>query len=148
MSFVLNVNELRERAQKRVATQLPLRPCYPESGSKVAAVAPHARVLRTSANPLMTAAQGDDCHSPCWTEAEMGTFAERSNRAMRLGLSPLDAEYIAERLTLRDRDTDDRMLCVECARATPGPRCAARQAFLADQLKRCPLFKLASISSN
>ena len=51
------------------------------------------------------------------------------------------AERVAEMLLHRDRDMDDRRLCVECCHAGPGWRCSAGDAFMVEQLQRCPSFK-------
>ena len=87
---------------------------------------------------------------PCWeaddlaglpalTDAEIAMFEQRVARSTWLGYP--DAKGRAERLLHRDRDDDDRRLCIECQHAGPGYRCAKRAAFLADQLQRCPAFK-------
>lgn len=73
-----------------------------------------------------------------WTDAEIVTFEKRLARNIWLGYS--DAKGRAERLLHRDRDQDPRTLCVECSHAGPGWRCAKREAFLLDQLQRCPMF--------
>ena len=76
---------------------------------------------------------------PAWTDAEFATFDKRVARSTWLGYP--DAKGRAETLLHRDRDADDRRLCVECQHAGPGYRCAMRDAFLLDQLQRCPKFK-------
>ena len=76
---------------------------------------------------------------PAWTDAEIVTFEKRVARSTWLGYP--DAKGRAERLLHRDRDTDDRRLCIECQHAGPGWRCARREAFMLDQLQRCPMFK-------
>lgn len=78
---------------------------------------------RRSGNPLMTPEQGDACHAGGWDVAEIDTFMARAARFMRLG-RVADAEHLAERLTLRDREVDDRRLCLECAALTDSRRCA------------------------
>lgn len=76
---------------------------------------------------------------PAWTEAEIIAFEKRLARSTWLGYP--DANGRAERLLRRDRDADDRHLCVECSHAGAGWRCAKREAFLLDQFQRCPRFK-------
>ena len=76
---------------------------------------------------------------PTWTDAEIAKFDKRVVRSNWLGYP--DANGRAERLLHRDREGDDRRLCVECLQAGSGYRCAKREAFLLDQLQRCPLFK-------
>ena len=76
---------------------------------------------------------------PAWTDAEIVTFEKRVARGTWLGYP--DAKGLAEKLLHRDRDADDRILCIECSHAGPAWRCAKREAFLLDQLQRCPMFK-------
>ena len=76
---------------------------------------------------------------PAWTDAEIIAFEKRVGLSTWLGYT--DAKGRAERLLQRDRGGDDRRLCVECLHAGPGWRCAKREAFLLDQLQRCPTFK-------
>ena len=108
---------------------------------------------RRSGNPLMTPEQGDDCHAGGWNDAEIEVFMVREARFMRLG-RVTDAEHLAERLTLRDREQDDRRLCLECAALADNRRCElAAQGRLAGAdrrlepvptvLQRCPGFALA-----
>lgn len=108
---------------------------------------------RRSGNPLMTPEQGDDCHAGGWDDAEIEVFTVREARFMRLG-RVADAEHLAERLTLRDREQDDRRLCLECTSLANNRRCElAAQGRLAGAdrrlepvptiLQRCPGFTLA-----
>lgn len=84
--------------------------------------------------------QADDLAGlPTWTDAEVAMFDKRVARSTWLGY--LDVKGRAERLLHRDREGDDRRLCVECLHAGPGYRCVKREAFLLDQLQRCPMFK-------
>jgi hypothetical protein len=76
---------------------------------------------------------------PAWTDAEIVAFEKRVARIAWLGYG--DAKGRAEGLLRRDREGDDRRLCVECQHAGPGYRCAKRDAFLLDQLQRCLNFK-------
>ena len=85
--------------------------------------------------------QADDMAGlPAWTDAEIATFEKRQARATWLGYGSR-ADRVADMLLHRDRDMEDRKLCIECARAGPGWRCAKREAFMVDQLQRCPAFK-------
>ena len=108
---------------------------------------------RCSGNPLMTPEQGDDCHAGGWEDAEIDAFTVRQVRFTRM-CRAADAEHLAERLTLRDRQHDDRRLCLECAARSEGGRClvAARGRLPeADRrlepvptiLQRCLGFRLA-----
>ena len=77
---------------------------------------------------------------PAWTDAEIATFEKRQARATWLGYGSR-ADRVADMLLHRDRDMGDRKLCIECAHAGPGWRCAKRDAFMVDQLQRCTAFK-------
>jgi hypothetical protein len=99
-------------------------------------------------NAYMTPEQRDECHEG-WNYAEIETFMARSTRFGAMGR--VDAEPLAERLTLRDRQADDRRLCVECRELVTSGRCAAaRRGALAKTdrrleptqniLMRCPAF--------
>ena len=77
---------------------------------------------------------------PTWTDAEIVTFEKRQARTRWLGYGDR-ADRVADMLLHRDRDSDDRRLCIECSHAGPGWRCAKREAFMVDQLQRCPAFK-------
>jgi hypothetical protein len=84
--------------------------------------------LRTEAEPppqphpphhsglhLMAPEQSDQCHAGGWNDAEINTFTAKKVLLISRGCATDDAEQIAERLTLRDRQHDDRQLCLECA---------------------------------
>jgi hypothetical protein len=45
---------------------------------------------------------------------EIDTFIVRLEQFTRKGVSLSEAEALAERLVVRDRDEDDRQLCLEC----------------------------------
>lgn len=84
--------------------------------------------IRRSSNPLMTAEQADDCHAGAWDDAEVSAFATRVLILLRRGIGADDADDLAERLTLRDREGDDRRMCVECSHLSDGGRCLADAA--------------------
>ncbi len=63
------------------------------------------------------------CHASCWNDAEIAAFMARTERFAVLGRT--DAADLAERLTLRDRDGDDRRLCLECTWLGDTGRCLA-----------------------
>ena len=64
----------------------------------------------------------DRCHFGGWNDAEIETFTARTLLFLRRGINATDVDDLAERLTLRDRDIDERRLCLECSHYTPG-RC-------------------------
>lgn len=53
-------------------------------------------------------------HSAAMTGAEIDTFTARLARFTDKGLSLEDAEALADKLVKRDRESDDRRLCLEC----------------------------------
>ena len=53
-------------------------------------------------------------HSGAMTGAEIDTFTARLARFTDKGLSLHDGEALADKLVQRDREADDRRLCLEC----------------------------------
>ena len=98
----------------------------------------------------LSPAASDRCHDGGWDDAEIAQFVARVALFMRRGIDAADADDLAERLTLRDRDADDRVICAECSHYRPG-RCGNhRSALLATaevggdlavMLQRCPGFQ-------
>ena len=74
-----------------------------------------------------------------WTDEEIGAFQRRQARIVWLGYT-VPSEYLAEMLVHRDRDGDERRLCIECSHAGPRWRCAKNAGFLLEQLQRCKQF--------
>lgn len=84
---------------------------------------------------------------------EIARFLFRVGLMRRRGQTPEQAEYLADRLALRDQEKDDRRLCLECAHLQQpvyrnGPRgCFAVQqglmqgAPVLDLFQRCPQFE-------
>ena len=104
---------------------------------------------RSSGNPYMSPEQTDECHVGGWGDAEIATFTARVKWLIAIGRP--DAEHLAERLSLRDRQGDDRRLCVECRELGAAGRCAAarrgavvgadrRMEPVQSTLMRCPSF--------
>ena len=54
-------------------------------------------------------------HSTAMNTAEIDTFTARLASFTNKGLSLADAERTADRLVIRDREGDDRRLCLECS---------------------------------
>jgi len=67
--------------------------------------------------------EADRCHAPWGDDAEIAAFTARTERFALLGRA--DADDLAVRLTLRDRDGDDRRLCLECSWLGDTGRCLA-----------------------
>lgn len=67
-----------------------------------------------------------------WSEVEINRFLARQGMFNRRGLSPADSEQLAEKCLLRDRDMDDRRMCIECKNLQRGGGCfAAAQGWVA-----------------
>ena len=101
----------------------------------------------------LLAADADRCHAGAWDEGETGRFVARVSLFLRRGVGAEDADDLAERLVLRDRDGDDQRACVECrnlaGHVSTGLRCLAARAagvgsglptVLVMQQQRCPGF--------
>ena len=71
--------------------------------------------------------------------AEVVRFDKRVSRISLLGYGD-EADHLGVMLLRRDRNMDERKLCIECSHAGPGWRCAKRDAFLVRQLQRCDNF--------
>ena len=71
-------------------------------------------------------------HSTAMTGSEIDLFAARLARFTDKGMSQSDAEALADKLVTRDRDSDDRRLCLECTHlggfGRTSWRCGAWQA--------------------
>lgn len=92
-------------------------------------------------------------YSEAMTGNEIDTFTARLHHFTRRGLTGVDAEKLSDKLVMRDRETDDRRLCLECIHLnrSSGWRCAQWQraglggagipAGLVLQLQRCDSFK-------
>lgn len=105
---------LRLLAVSAVATEAVS--AKPEQLSSVLAV-PSPAVLEKHDSSL---AVTDDPNRWCWPQssamngAEIDTFAARLHKFTDKGLSRNDGEALADKLVLRDRDQDDRRVCLEC----------------------------------
>lgn len=92
----------------------------------------------------------------CWPASdamnsrEIGLMVARTNMFSERGMRVDAAERLADALVERDRERDDRRLCMECAHLN-GRRCSASAvagagenvAALAYMPQRCPAFSLA-----
>ncbi len=61
-------------------------------------------------------------------DAEIDRMVRYMGMAQRQGFNPDEAEEIADRLTLRDRQLDDRRMCIECRHLESTGRCAYARA--------------------
>ena len=95
----------------------------PATLQKIGAVDPVAVIPETPAAndgppPAIAPATDPDrwCwpHSVAWNSKEIDTFTARLARFTDKGVSYDDAERLADALVIRDREGDDRRLCLEC----------------------------------
>lgn len=114
------------RAAIRAARDALIQALQAEATRQPSLPSPKTALPRRSSNPLMTPEQADDCHAEAWDDAEIDAFRTREARFARLGQTA-DAEHLAERLTLRDRQQDDRRMCLECAALADTGRCLAAE---------------------
>lgn len=167
---------LKKGGLRQLATAIPaiFATVDIETLPKVATVATVA-----VANPL-TPAANDPAPPPdsvaidnpdrwCWpsgtamTGAEIDSFTARLARFTDKGVIHADAERIADKLVQRDRESDDRRLCLECthlagygatswrcgnwqaAKVAHGAQDSKLPADLVMQLQRCDGFKGATV---
>ena len=93
--------------------------------------APAARSTAPAESPRpyrLAKTDADRCHWPPWGEPEIQAFVARVALFIRRGVTATDADELAEALTLRDRDGDDRGLCIECRHLDRDGRCAMARA--------------------
>lgn len=91
-------------------------------------------------------------NSPAMNTAEIERFTARVELFRRRGLAADLADAMADKLVRRDREADDRRLCLECANLH-GRRCTAWQRAgigdpdvtdLRTKLQRCDAFELVT----
>jgi len=100
--------------------------------------------------------------STAMNTAEIDRFTARLARFTDRGVILSDAERLADLLVIRDREQDDRALCLECTHLQRAGRCGnwqragvairARDAFmpleLVRQLQRCDGFSGSAVNGN
>lgn len=95
-------------------------------GQSCRAFTPKMPVVASDRPYRLTRDESARCHAPCWDDPEIEAFTARAQRFARLGR--IAAEDLAERLMLRDREGDDRRLCLECSWLGDTGRCLAAAA--------------------
>lgn len=126
LNGLLNKGGLRRIATATVATSATNRASSLPSVAGVAGVAvanpqkPPANDPASAANTAETVLPGHDPDLHCWPHStavntrELHAFMARLERFTGKGLTELDAEALADKLVIRDREADDRHLCLEC----------------------------------
>ncbi len=84
--------------------------------SSVSAVLSPAVLEKHDSSIAATQDPGHWCwpHSSAMNGAEIDSFALRLDQFTNKGLARNDREALADKLVLRDRESDDRRVCVEC----------------------------------
>lgn len=91
-------------------------------------------------------------HSDAMTGAEIDRMSARSVLFSKRGLRVEQSERLADALVKRDRELDDRRMCIECANLS-GKHCSAWQAAGAGRVvealiqmpQRCPAFQAVAV---
>ena len=88
----------------------------PEGLSSVLAVASPAVMEKHDSSIAVTQDPDRWCwpHSSAMNGAEIDTFAVRLQKFTAMGLARNDGDALADKLALRDRESDDRRVCLEC----------------------------------
>ena len=120
LADLMKKGSLRQFATVTVATVATVGPDRLQSVASVASVASVsvARPQKQAANDPAAVMHDPDRwawrHSQAMTGAEIDTFTARLHQFTGRGLVALDAERLADKLVTRDRESDDRRLCLEC----------------------------------
>lgn len=88
----------------------------PEGLSSVLAVPSPAVMEKHDSSITVTQDPDRWCwpHSSAMNGAEIDTFAVRLHKFTAMGLARNDGDALADKLVLRDRESDDRRVCLEC----------------------------------
>ena len=120
LADLMRKGSLRALATTAFATATPATVATHEKGF-TATVAEVATVA--VANATDTKAANDPAPDPdrwCWPHSDAMTGAEIDRMVLRIerfvvrGLNLIDADALADKLVIRDRDGDDRRTCLEC----------------------------------
>lgn len=97
-------------------------PCEELNFLELAANDPSGLVPDSLANLVVD--EVDDSDLVCWPHStamngeEIDNFTARLARFAGKGVGQIDAECLADKLVIRDREADDRRLCLECKHLT------------------------------
>lgn len=111
---MLKKGGLRQSATATPATLATDKTYTPPSVATVATVAVAKATGRAANDPAPDPDRWCWPHSTAMTGAEIDTFTARLARFTDKGLSLIDGEALADKLVIRDRESDDRRLCLEC----------------------------------
>ena len=117
LADLMKKGTLRQFATLTVTTTATVSPDRLSSVASVASVSV-AIVPKQAANDPASGMTDPDrwCwpHSAAMTGAEIDTLTARLARFTDKGLSLVESEALADKLVMRDRESDDRRLCLEC----------------------------------
>jgi hypothetical protein len=154
----------RLKKQKTPGTH-PTKPTKPGFVGFVGTPSGHIQKIEVDAPAANDPAPDHDrwCwpHGSAMNTAEIDTFTARLARFTDRGLILNDAECFADSMVIRDREEDDRVVCLECIHLQRGGRCGnwqtagvairARDAQLPVALvlllQRCTGFRNASLNN-
>ena len=114
LASLIKKGGLREAANAKAANPAKHDPFHPPTLATLATLAV-ARAPDGAAND-----PAPDADRWCWpnstamTGAEIDTFTAWLSRFADKGLTLDDGEALADKLVIRDRESDDRHLCLEC----------------------------------
>lgn len=150
---MVDLARIKANAQARVGPRLVAIPAIRLLENQLEACNQNSQIA------TIATSQQPDVDRWCWPRSdamnstEMETMASRVRLFVRRGIGDDHAERLADMLVVRDRNDDDRRLCLECRRLT-GPRGSRRctdsaaaglHRDLPDDLtvtlQRCPAFK-------
>ena len=120
LADLMKKGSLRQFATVTVATVATVRPDGPPSVATVASVASVsvATAQKQAANDPAAVTHDPDRwawpYSQAMTGPEIDTCTARLHDFTRRGLVESDAERLTDKLVQRDRESDDRRLCLEC----------------------------------
>ena len=114
LASLLKKGSLRGFATATPATFATHIPYSPLTVATVATVAVAKAPDRAANDPAADPDRWAWPHSAAMNGAEIDTFTERLARFTDKGLNLDDAEALADKLVRRDRESDDRRVCLEC----------------------------------
>ena len=118
LADLMKKGSLRQFATVTVATVATVRPDSLPSVASVATVSVATAQKQAANDPAAVTHDSDRWALPqseAMTGREIDTFTARLHHFTRRGLPEPDAERLADKLVMRDREADDRRLCLECA---------------------------------
>lgn len=173
VAFVASTTEVNRTTQRLPPSNLPPPALCPVQNIGMATNATSAQNIAFVAPPtvqetdLRTVSNPDGLWQPysqVMSEQELNLLVFRLEKFASKGLPLADSEGLAERLVRRDRDSDERKLCMECqhlqgdvgrwrcsnahaARMAVGVVNAPLPAGMTQQLQRCPGFRADQTSA-